>query len=324
MPEFEDRARCDAPPEDVWKLLYDPARFPDWWAGIGSVEPGQAGEYTMYPQGYPDFPMTQQLRVTESGVTISCLVSDLVFEWRLAALDGGAATSITVHVEIPEAEAHRLAAQQDVISQSLSRLAALAAAESRLATARSGNRGADGGDIAQQRQRPGGLDLIPGRGGQFPERADRGGGAAHPPGAGVQREGPPGRVGVGQQQAPAGPGHPVHLGDRIGSPARGDVMHRQGAGDDVERGVGQRQALRGADGERHSGPGVPPRVADRRLRRVDAGDAAARPGRGGQLPREVPAAAPHVQGRVSRPDPGQRDDPPVHPAPAACERDLAH
>jgi hypothetical protein len=65
-------------------------------------------------------------------VTISCLVSDLVFEWRLSMLDGGAATSITVHVEIPEAEAHRLAAQQEVISQSLSRLAALAAAESRL------------------------------------------------------------------------------------------------------------------------------------------------------------------------------------------------
>ena len=140
MPEFEDRARSDAPPEEVWKLLYDPARFPDWWAGVGSVEPGSvepggAGEYTMYPDGYPDFPMAQQLRVTESGVTISCLVSDLVFEWRLAMLDGGAATSITVHVEIPEAESHRLAAQQDVISRSLSRLAALAAAESRLAAA---------------------------------------------------------------------------------------------------------------------------------------------------------------------------------------------
>ena len=113
----------------MWKLLYDPSRFPEWWAGIGSVEPGQDGEYTMYPQGYPDFPMGQRLSVTESGVTISCLVSDLVFEWRLAALDDGAATSITVHVEIPEAEAHRLAAQQDVVSQSLSRLAALAAAE---------------------------------------------------------------------------------------------------------------------------------------------------------------------------------------------------
>jgi hypothetical protein len=76
-------------------------------------------------------------------VTISCLVSDLVFEWRLAMLDGGAATSITVHVEIPEAEAHRLAAQQDVISKSLSRLAALAAAESRLAKS-----GVAAGDVA--------------------------------------------------------------------------------------------------------------------------------------------------------------------------------
>ena len=130
MPEFEKRGRSEAPPEDVWKLLYNPARFPDWWIGVGSVDAGQAGLYTMYPQGYPDFPMTQQLQVTESGVTISCLVSDLVFEWRLAPLDGGAATSITVHVEIPEAEAHRIAAQQGAISQSLARLAALAEAES--------------------------------------------------------------------------------------------------------------------------------------------------------------------------------------------------
>ena len=136
MPLFEQRAHSPAAPEEVWKLLYDPSRFPEWWAGIGSVDAGgPAGQYTMYPDGYPDFPMAQQLRVTESGVTISCLVSDLVFEWRLAMLDGGAATSIIVHVEIPEAEAHRLAAQQDVISKSLSRLAALAAAESRLATA---------------------------------------------------------------------------------------------------------------------------------------------------------------------------------------------
>ena len=127
MPEFEDQVRSDAPPEDVWKLLYDPGRFPDWWTGVGSVEPSRPGEYTMYPQGYPDFPMAQQFRFTDSGVTISCLVSDLVFEWRLATLDDGAATSITVHVEIPEAEAHRLAAQQDVISESLSRLAVLAA-----------------------------------------------------------------------------------------------------------------------------------------------------------------------------------------------------
>ena len=55
MPEFEDQVRSVAPPEDVWKLLYDPGRFPDWWTGVGSVEPGRPGEYTMYPQGYPVF-----------------------------------------------------------------------------------------------------------------------------------------------------------------------------------------------------------------------------------------------------------------------------
>src|ERR1700758_2039313 len=131
MPEFVDHARSDVPPENVWKLLYDPSRFPDWWAGVGSVEPGQTGAYTMYPEGFPDFPMPQQLRVSGSGVTISCLVSDLIFEWRLAPLDEGAAPTITGPVEIPETESHRLTAQQDVISRSLSRLAALAAAESR-------------------------------------------------------------------------------------------------------------------------------------------------------------------------------------------------
>ena len=126
MPEFDDQMRAEAPPEDVWKLLYDPARVPDWWAGIGSVEPGVEGGYTMYPEGYPDFPMPQQMRVSGSAVTISCLVSDLIFEWRLSPLDGGTATNISVHVAMPEAEARRLAAQQDVISRSLARLAAIA------------------------------------------------------------------------------------------------------------------------------------------------------------------------------------------------------
>ena len=131
MPEFEDHARSDAPPEDVWKLLYDPGRFPDWWAGVGSVEPGQAGGYTMYPDGYPDFPMAQQLQVSGSGVTISCLVSDLVFEWRLAPLDDGAARRLASASGISTCTMMLVAAQQDVISRSLSRLAALAAEEAR-------------------------------------------------------------------------------------------------------------------------------------------------------------------------------------------------
>lgn len=127
MPSFHDSATSAAPPEEVWKLLYDPARFPDWWAGIGSVEVNDEGAYTMYPDGYPDFPMAQLLdtRRDQQRVTVSCLVSDLRFEWRLEPDDHG--TQITVDVEIPDSEAHRLDGQREVIGASLRRLAELAA-----------------------------------------------------------------------------------------------------------------------------------------------------------------------------------------------------
>ncbi len=130
MPEFEESSVSQAPPEQVWKLLFDPTRFPEWWAGVGSVRTGDGdGRYTMFPDGYPDFPMPQTLRTTrEAGaVTISCLVSDLSFDWRLRP--SGPGTEIRVHVMIPDAEAHRLDAQREIIRQSLARLAARAAAE---------------------------------------------------------------------------------------------------------------------------------------------------------------------------------------------------
>jgi uncharacterized protein YndB with AHSA1/START domain len=123
VPSFHDTATSAAPPEEVWKLLYDPARFPDWWAGIGTVDVQDEGSYTMYPEGYPEFPMPQLLETSQDQqrVTVSCLVSDLRFEWRLQPEAAG--TLITVDVEIPEAEAHRLEAQHEIISASMRRLA---------------------------------------------------------------------------------------------------------------------------------------------------------------------------------------------------------
>jgi uncharacterized protein YndB with AHSA1/START domain len=127
VPAFRDTATSSAPPEEVWKLLYDPSRFPDWWAGVGTVDLTGEGEYTMYPDGYPDFPMAQLLDTERTGqrVTVSCLVSDLRFEWRLEPAAAG--TRITVDVEIPESEAHRLESQREIISASMRQLAELAA-----------------------------------------------------------------------------------------------------------------------------------------------------------------------------------------------------
>src|SRR3954468_24434605 len=128
MPTFDDSAVSPAPVEEVWKLLYDPARMMEWWTGIERIEPeghDGKGNLTVWPEGYPDFPMPQELRADHDGrrVTISCLVSDLEFAWRLTPLDDGGGTRIDVHVAIPEAEAHRLDAQRAEIAASLRSLA---------------------------------------------------------------------------------------------------------------------------------------------------------------------------------------------------------
>ena len=127
MPTFDDVTTSSAPVEEVWKLLYDPARFPEWWEGAETIEAPRADGFTLYPRGYPDFPMPHTMRSEGNRVTISCLTSDLVFEWRLEPTDGDG-TRIGVHVEIPEAEAHRLDAQRGMVSASLRSLAAVAAA----------------------------------------------------------------------------------------------------------------------------------------------------------------------------------------------------
>jgi uncharacterized protein YndB with AHSA1/START domain len=128
MPEFSLTAHSSAPVEEVWKLLHDPSRFPEWWAGVETVQPGPGGEYTMWPQGYPEFPMAQRLDAGAGPgrVTISCLVSDLVFRWQLR--EAGAETDIDVTVELPEPEAHRLPEQRRLLVNSIRTLARLAAA----------------------------------------------------------------------------------------------------------------------------------------------------------------------------------------------------
>jgi uncharacterized protein YndB with AHSA1/START domain len=128
VPTVVDHATSPAPPEDVWKLLYDPARFPTWWAGMDRVELGsEAGDYTYWYRDHPDTPMPQRMTTRRDGsrVTISCLVSSVEFEWRLAEEGGG--TRIDVIAAVPD-EAPGLEEQiRDLVGASLRRLAAVAA-----------------------------------------------------------------------------------------------------------------------------------------------------------------------------------------------------
>ncbi|MGH3996487.1 MAG: SRPBCC family protein [Pseudonocardiaceae bacterium] len=128
MSEFTLSGRADAPVEEVWKLLFDPTRFPEWWTGVQAVRNDDSDGYTMWLQEYPDFPIPQRLRGdrAEGRVTISCQVSGIDFVWQLA--EDGPGTRIHVHVALPESEAHKLDEEREIITTSLARLATLAKA----------------------------------------------------------------------------------------------------------------------------------------------------------------------------------------------------
>ena len=124
MPEFALTAHAAAPVEEVWKLVHDPSRFPEWWQGIETVRRGPDDVYTIWPDGYPDYPMDQRIAAAPGRVTISCLVSDLVYTWELSP--DGEETDIAVRVEIPDREQHRLDTQRGLIEDSMQALVQLA------------------------------------------------------------------------------------------------------------------------------------------------------------------------------------------------------
>jgi uncharacterized protein YndB with AHSA1/START domain len=126
MPSFNHSATTTAPPEEVWKVLYDPTRIPEWWAGIATAEP-EEGKVTIYAEGWPDFPMPQLMTTSpdDRSVQFSCQVSDMDIEWRLSPRDAGG-TDIAVSVEIPDKEAHRLGKMQDEVGESIRNLAEVA------------------------------------------------------------------------------------------------------------------------------------------------------------------------------------------------------
>lgn len=128
MPSFALATHSSAAVEEVWKLLHDPSSYPRWWTGLETVQVRRVtdveADYTVWTEGFPDFPMDQIVRHGSSRVTVSCLVSDLVFTWQLA--EAGDGTDIEVRLDLPEREAHRLATQRALIESSLTRLAELA------------------------------------------------------------------------------------------------------------------------------------------------------------------------------------------------------
>jgi len=121
MASFDDAAYTAAPPEDVFKLLYNPEQFSRWW-GCMQIEGNPA------PSKHPDFGLPQVVSSSrgDGRVTITCSLAEIVFDWRLEERPQGG-TKIGVHVEVPDAYQLDLEGQKAVIGMSLRQLSAVAA-----------------------------------------------------------------------------------------------------------------------------------------------------------------------------------------------------
>lgn len=126
MLEFEESITCRAPAVEVWKLLHDPSRFPEWWSGLARVTRDGEGGVTRYMKEWPDFAYPTRVRASGGRVVVSCLLSTIEHEWTLEPGDEAGSCVAHVRVRMPEEEAPRLQGLRDEMRASLPRLAAAA------------------------------------------------------------------------------------------------------------------------------------------------------------------------------------------------------
>lgn len=80
----EQSAVCRAPALEVWKLLQDPSRYPEWWDGLVEAQPTPDGT-TRWMGALPGVPIPTriELRRAAAGVVVRCELTRIVHPWPL-------------------------------------------------------------------------------------------------------------------------------------------------------------------------------------------------------------------------------------------------
>ena len=86
----EESGLCRAPAVEVWKLLQDPLRYPEWWDGVTEVSPSADG-VTRWMGALPGVPIPTriELRRAPGAIVLRCEVTGIVHVWTLEPAPGG-------------------------------------------------------------------------------------------------------------------------------------------------------------------------------------------------------------------------------------------
>ena len=128
MPVIEAEALVAAPAEEVFKVLHDPTRHPEWWVGVDTVEgvhrQDDALRFWVDSRDYPGVRLEQrQTPLAGGGIVMTCVQHGIHFRWRL--VPEGDATRVQAHVEIPDHSRELTEGYRAKIPASLERLTTL-------------------------------------------------------------------------------------------------------------------------------------------------------------------------------------------------------
>ena len=131
MPVIEAEALVAAPAEEVFKVLHDPTRHPEWWVGLDTIEDVSGQDdvlrFSVRSRDYPGARLEQlQEPLPGGGIVMTCLRYGIRFRWRL--IPEGDATRVHAHVEIPDDSRELTDAYRTKIPASLQRLTTLVTA----------------------------------------------------------------------------------------------------------------------------------------------------------------------------------------------------
>ncbi|MBA0125110.1 SRPBCC family protein [Haloechinothrix sp. YIM 98757] len=122
MPSFEESVICRAPPLEVWKLLHDPARVPEWYSGVAHATTTPDGAILYLGDREEDaYPVRIAPESERSRVLIRCLITDDLYTWSLEPHPDGCLVRVRVDVAAEPVDERR-----DGVLASLPKLAAAA------------------------------------------------------------------------------------------------------------------------------------------------------------------------------------------------------